>query len=214
MFPAFLSGTINTKAMTKSKYPPILFNTEMVQAILDNRKKQTRRLIKDPYVQERLESGDHDRTYIEKNVPYKIGDILWVRETWHEIHDSETNQFIKYGYKADWSEGITSHPKNKGIWKPSIHMPKEATRIFLKVTKVKWERIQDISEADAIAEGVELFDTNRYKDYEDLNNSFLHARISFASLWESINGKNSWQKNPYVWVYDFEQVEKPSDFLS
>lgn len=191
--------------MTKSKYPPVLFNTEMVQARLANRKDQTRRLIKDPYIVERLASGDHDRTYIEKNVPYKIGDILWVRETfWFDILAQE------YEYKADEKP----YMKLFTGWKPSIHMPKEAARIFLKVKNVRWQRIQDISETDAIAEGVKLYDTNRYKDYEDLNNSFLHARISFASLWESINGKNSWQKNPYVWVYDFEQVEKPADFLS
>lgn len=199
--------------MTKSKYPPILFNTEMVQAILDNRKKQTRRLIKDPYVQERLESGDHDRTYIEKNVPYKIGDILWVRETfWFDILAQE------YEYKADEKP----YMKLFTGWKPSIHMPKTAARIFLKVKNVRWERIQDISEADAIGEGLQVlpqtewesrnFDETWYKDYLDKKNFWRVAKMSFRSLWQKINSKDSWKQNPYVWVYDFEQVEKPADF--
>lgn len=234
MFPTSLSGTINTKAMTKSKYPPVLFNTEMVQAILDNRKKQTRRLLQpQPYKTEdfivdgleekikvaeilrhpkRIKYDGIFRLQAPKLWPakYHIGNILWVRETWHRIFDAETDEFLEYGYKADHSTGI---------WSPSIHMPKAAARIFLKVTNVRAERLQDISEADAIAEGViqhSDYGTTGYVDYEnrDVAVTDIDAIWSYQTLWQSIYGKESWEQNPFVWVYDFEQVEKPADFLS
>lgn len=102
-------------------------------------------------------------------------------------------------------------------WKPSIFMPREAARIFLEVTDVRAERLQDISEEDAIAEGVEVIGnaigTPQYRDY--LNRNGDHSAggwpvISFQSLWEYINGAGSWETNPWVWVYSFKRIEKPA----
>lgn len=205
--------------MTKSKYPPILFNTEMVKAILENRKKQTRRLLQpQPYktedfiiegLEEKIKGAEilrhpkrikYDgifKSQASKLWPakYQIGDVLWVRETW--IH---WNGYYQYK-PLPFGEEL-------GKWKSSIHMPKEAARIFLKVTNVRCERIIEISCEDCKKEGVN-YHKHENKDVDD----FL-ALEAFMELWQSINGKDSWEQNPYVWVYDFEQVEKPADFLS
>ena len=152
---------------------PIIFSTEMVKAILDGRKTQTRRIIK-PQPMLKLYPNFENKSWhwkdchwleggigfptsgIEDYSPYKPGDILWVRETWCEV-PYET-KCIKSGdgflcvpkkaYKADSKIDFT------GIWKSPIHIPKEAARIFLRVVGVEVERLQDISEEDAIAEGV------------------------------------------------------------
>lgn len=87
-------------------------------------------------------------------------------------------------------------------WRPSIFMPKEAARIFLKVINVRVERLHDISESDAIAEGIIIEKT-----------PFIEPANAFASLWQSINGKKSWAQNPFVWVYEFERTEKPENFI-
>lgn len=211
--------------MTKSKYPPILFNTEMVQAILDNRKKQTRRIQgleiinknPDDYILDGLQIIDfyifhnkfsRDEIFIKPK--YNIGDVLWVRETWHKIFDAETDKFLKYGYKADHSTGI---------WSPSIHMPKASARIFLKITRVRVERLRDISELDAVDEGFGKVVTKKYEHpgwyINHLNKHHMFNAVdSFASMWVKLNGNGAWKQNPYVWVYDFDQVEKPADFLS
>ncbi|WP_412464232.1 hypothetical protein [Flavobacterium mekongense] len=168
--------------------------------------------------------------------PYgQVGDVLWVREKWgkttniecredldwphrpHIITDREPNGEIysAYIYAADgyWQwlddDGFTTE---KSYWKPSIHMPKEACRLFLKIKSIRVERLNDITEGDACLEGVELMDTNRYKDYIDKHNSVISSRISFATLWQSINGEESWNSNPWVWVIEFERIEKPENF--
>lgn len=225
--------------MENSQFRPILFSTPMVQAILEGRKTMTRRAVKptpienENYHFEKLEKlGSNmfgmipnkgieidNRTISPFNgiwkCPYEVGDVLWVRETW-QIRDSRKPKEIFY--KA--SDDMTCAP-----WKPSIFMPKEACRIFLKIKSIKVEKLQDISEEDAKAEGV-LFD-NQFKKYTcyfcetkwhkgspSCNDGFFNEAIaSFYSLWVSINGDESFKANPFVFVYEFEQIEKPLDFI-
>lgn len=203
-------------------FKPILFSTEMVQAILAGRKTQTRRVVKNQPPTEQYKPRlfkDHfgkllldfsnTKVFLTESTPAKCqpGDILWVRETFAK--PPITAFGVPYIHKAGFDRTICG-------WKHSIHMPKEAARIFLKVTNVRCERLQEISEGDSISEGVELFDTNRYKDYEDKKSSGVRkARVSFATLWDSINAKkHPWKSNPWVWVYDFERIEKPENFIS
>lgn len=195
--------------MTKTKFKPVLFRTPMVQAILEDRKTQTRRVNNHPYFSK--------EELLEHTLPkYQVGDVLWVRETFElvpvqvaSIREADLITKMKFKYKADGEECFER-------WKPSIHMPREAARIFLKVTNVRLERLQDISESDAIAEGVELYDTNLYKDYSNFKLSGVsRAKVSFATLWDKINGQEetkNWLADPFVWVYEFERVEKPKDF--
>lgn len=225
------------------KTKPILFSTPMVQAILDGRKTQTRRIIdKDGWVNAITELEPVAIAAAGYNPKYQTSDIIWVRETWRMTGWNETEMLIEY------KDGISSWAEIKDLmwlskqveklaakgylrsnheterfdvvkeipWKPSIFMPKEACRMFLKVTDVRVERLQDISEDDAIAEGIEEVRPApfliRYKNY--LENGYLDSPIeSFKTLWQSINGKESWKRNPWVWVYEFEKIEKPGDFF-
>lgn len=217
------------------KFIPILFSTPMVQAILDGRKTQTRRVIKGftaevngkyinfEYKTSKLKMSVGNVTFknlnkpflgIVEESPYGVpGDILWVRETWHEVKKSNFNRNIPYLYKASSHETKVENYK----WKPSIFMPKQACRLFLKVVSVRVERLQDISEEDAISEGVKMVG-NLYNNYSagyqhfGVGNLFQYAKKSFASLWESINGEESWNSNPWVWVLEFCVIDKPSNF--
>ncbi|WP_445458406.1 hypothetical protein [Flavobacterium sp. HNIBRBA15423] len=211
------------------KIKPILFSTEMVQAILEGRKTQTRRTKgletisknANSYRYDGLdESGDtgteyqhffeiidHNKKPIEKycsiKSPYKIGDILWVREFFVKFEKwKELEQKFSYYYKADFYNHTFKY-------EPSIHMPKEACRLFLKIKNIRAERLNDISQADAIAEGIK-------KDLGWKNYLFEGAETdpysSFETLWKKINGKESWNSNPWVWVIDFERCEKPKNF--
>lgn len=253
------------------KERPILFSTPMVQAILDGRKTQTRRVIKPqpeavdlvqhktipfngspefllknikcPYGQPgdsvwqkgmipcsgyyyikgetdefplylwKVEDEDNPGHYFitwgynENDDPESIevegwhidtiewkrpGDVLWVRETWTEEYftvDHTMREDHQFMYKAD------QYGERKINWKPSIHMPKIACRIKLKITNIRVERLQDISERDAEAEGViriELYKTFVWE---------------YETLWEIINGKGSWDKNPWVWVVEFKRID-------
>lgn len=210
--------------MENIKYHPILFSTPMVQALLDNRKKQTRRIIRlpnyHPSLPEKqiskmvikdwiLYDGNHENIGTIK-APYKVGDVLWVRETSYECI-SENLQGVFY-YKATMLSSWSFK------WKPSIFMPKKACRIFLKIKSIKVERLQDISEEDAKAEGVKFLPNGSYRNYheEEIDQNYMYtkqAKISFETLWESINGFDSLASNPYVFVYEFEQIEKPLDFI-
>jgi hypothetical protein len=183
---------------------PILFSTSMVQAILDGRKTQTRRVIKDKDITNNFdidvdgsvyayidpETGDsYTPTAIAK---YQIGDILWVRETWSRDESGEYVYRTNYGTTED-----DSFPPSMFRWRPSIHMPCEAARIFLRVTNVRAERVQDITAHDAIHEGMESeipFDTVD----------------EFKELWNNLNAKRGygWESNPWVWVYEFEKINK------
>lgn len=196
------------------KEKPILFNTEMVQAILYGRKTQTRRTFKyQPFSDAEIEGPDFFNTvkydkdgYTEEGPevygawdenndwgiksPCQPGDILWVRETFAPIDYG--HNLTRYAFKADGSI-IWNYFK----WKPSIHMPKDAARIWLKVTDVRCERLKDISEDDAWSEGVKGKGITRYEG---------ESIQLFQSLWQSIHGPDSWNENPWVWVYEFEVV--------
>ena len=180
-----------TKAEILAVAKPILFNTEMVQAILDGRKTQTRRVIKyscpsrpDQTLDDFI--GDKDPQGLAVYADYHPGDILWVRETW-------AKQFGVYWYKAGpFPDGAV--PPDK--WRPSIHMPKEAARIFLRVLSVRTERLQDITEENARAEG-----TFYGALIDDSDSMILAAQDTFPELWDSTvkpskRDQYGWSANP------------------
>lgn len=206
---------------------PILFNTEMVRAILDGRKSCTRRLVKIRrkdacgfYVTKKSDgtfSGiyeyDENESMFDNPLmpPYQPGDILYVRETWKKAPNG-------YYYYEDWQrDDIADVTK----WKPSIHMPKEAARIWLKVTNVRVERLQDITPKGAESEGVGnlFYDDIGYgeKNYgTEVDPEYGIAKEQFAWLWESTIKKSDldrygWDANPYVWVISFERCAKPAE---
>lgn len=163
------------------KERPILFSAPMVQAILAGSKTQTRRVVKSPGM--------------ESPCPYgEIGDFLWVRETWG-VRDG------MIVYRANDED----MPLDKGEkWKPSIHMWRNASRITLEITNVRIERLQEISESDARAEGV-----SKYEGECPLRNKRLNKyQLQFAALWDSINAKRGlgWDVNPFVWVIEFKRI--------
>jgi hypothetical protein len=192
---------------------PILFNTEMVRAILDGRKTCTRRICKDANectVPDMEFYNADKRTYAvhnfadkeqmeqlstaERTCPICTGDILYVRETWKEAPKG-------YYYYEDWQKDDIADVTK---WKPSIHMPKEAARIWLKVTNVRVERLQEITEVQAQAEGCN----------SGLLTGACTARGQFEDLWNSTVKKSDidrygWDANSYVWVIEFERCEKP-----
>ena len=202
---------MNKQLLQKAK--PILFNTEMVKAILDGRKTQTRRIAKlenidCPYCEDYLVpygwANDMEIGYqcinedcmhttsINQKPKYKASDILYVRETWN--YDEQNN---KPYYKADFDLGSANALGM--IWKPSIHMPKKYARIFLKVTNVRVERLQDITRKDVLSEGIREHAVNQFHPHTCL----------FETLWNSTTKKGyKWEDNPYVFVYEFERIEK------
>lgn len=185
------------------KQRPILFSGPMVTAIIEGRKTQTRRLVKsrsyitdyeNGIVFEMTEDGSQPI-----NCPYGIElDRLWVRETWGREYGGG------FLYRASHS-----HMKPDGGWKPSIHMPRTVSRINLEVQSIRVERLQDITREDALSEGV-YYDQrlDGYVTDKDGRN-FHHSdpRISFCKLWVAINGGESWDANPYVWVVQFKQSQ-------
>ena len=210
---------------------PILFNTPMVRAILRGRKSATRRVIKpQPYYErtpDRLYSGKVGNTDCEVwswpslTVPkprYKPNDILYVRETWAVTGtDVDIFWFENSGQLWDgmyvYKEELGDISDIGGRWHPSIYMPKEAARIFLKVTDVRTERLRDINEKEAIAEGVG--DPYEYKDakwYDERPELLDSCKIAaFAGLWDSTTKKKDldlygWDANPWVWIIEFERV--------
>lgn len=214
------------------KIKPILFNTEMVRAILDGRKICTRRLVKLPSYIKQQEDGlytlyaegtCYENQYLEEIIsyikqPYQPGDILYVRETWE--------RFECWNCEGDERGNCSKEPKKSVLdktcgcymyratdeisgdakWHPSIHMPKEAARIWLKVTDVRVERLQDITSEQICREGVEV-------EYPHVLNG-EEKRYAFSALWNSTIKKSDidrygWNANPYVWVIEFERCEKP-----
>ena len=226
----------------------------MVQAILEGRKSQTRRIMKiQPDSRGTRCTNVHFEDWHGRKLkcPYGwVGDILWVKETWQEVFELEYDHHAMdgscvnirewipnfdsiektcVGLSSEWS--CASMPernkyyvyrasdiqfcdeKHKLKWKPSIFMPKAASRIKLEITDVRVERVQDISDADAISEGL------RSKEYTDGHQSFGKWYSSecgtwhpnpvdaYSNLWESINGKGSWEKNPWVWCISFKRVK-------
>lgn len=228
------------------KETPTLFTGEMVRAILDGRKAQTRRMIKSPsrkhdhftlvdygdglwpYLSDDGESSitdDGNETAIE--CPYgKPGDRLWVRETWAigvstgnswhsengRIKSIAEPQRYARRYAADGTEGFY------GKWRPSIFMPKWACRLWLELTDVRVERLQEVTEADAIAEGVKVCPNMNGREgttgyvwpgspYDLSGLCHSSAITAFSQGFESINGADSWAANPWVWVLTFRRVE-------
>lgn len=212
---------------------PILFNTEMVRAILDGRKSCTRRICKDAneYVVPDMDFFNADkRTYAvhnfadkehteqlstaERSCPICPGDILYVRETWGEGYEEGT-----YIYRADdkLADLQTFKEASKIIYHPSIHMPKEAARIWLRVTDVRVERLNEITNDGCVAEGIypsncrgcnAAFgcDTCIDEGYSEID--------EFTEVWNSTIKKSDidrygWDASPWVWVIEFERCEKP-----
>lgn len=195
---------------------PILFNTEMVKAILEGRKTVTRRVIKPRYRDDEhgwtvcINSYTHlveDVAYTDGEgactrsikPPYGVGDILYVRETWIESS-------FGYAYRASDCSTIEDWAGEEIKWKPSIFMPKEAARIFLRVTDVRVERLQDITPKQAGNEGV-LWETD---------NSGQFRRWQFHRLWDSTIKKKDldeygWSANPWVWVIEFKRIESEEE---
>lgn len=194
---------------------PILFNTAMVNAILDGRKTTTRRVIKDVDNNYTYLGSDKQKSNVlfsrnttglslKIKIPYKAGDTLYVRETWQISNPmgdfARDNMTAEYVYKAGYSKGERipidrEQEKNLGVWKPSIHMPKVAARIFLKVIGVRVERLQDITEQGIKAERI----TEEWPP---------HAMDKFQELWDSTTKEYRWETNPWVWVIEFERIEK------
>jgi hypothetical protein len=221
--------------MIERKERPILFSGPMVRAILDGRKTQTRRVIKPqppqwidelhggqlsgraPYELENEDNqivgwGFQDERGTYWRVPYgNPGDRLWVREAWAVV-PHVTDNGPKHRAKGDgtgvtWRADWNANPSGFK-WKPSIHMPRWASRITLEITAVRVERLNDISEADAIAEGAE----RPVLSATELNGMPVHPMTGsyadgFQDLWGSINGPESWAANPWVWVIEFQKVE-------
>lgn len=218
---------------------PILFNTEMVRAILDGQKTCTRRVVKTRrkdacgfYVTKRpdgsftgvYEYDEDERMFENQLIQYKPGDILYVRETW-------TKECGKYYYRADYDSdyldpcetlsggypaSCRNYPGCEGCtatswrirWHPSIHMPKDAARIWLKVTDVRVERLQDITSEQIYREGTEVEEPFVLNGEE--------KRYAFSVLWNSTIKKSDrdrygWQANPYVWKIEFERCKKPKE---
>lgn len=195
------------------KYIPILFSTPMVQAIMDGRKTQTRRTKflsdlthgDDTVLHHKKELAFNADTWLTDILAYcpygKPGDVLWVRETWRET-DSDII------FKADATDPFITSVR----WKPSIHMPKAAARIFLEVVSRRVERLQDISESDAKAEGI-VMNNLPHEGWYWMENVYSTdcPILAYEKLWNSING--NWDENPFVWVVEFKRIEKPKGFL-
>ncbi|EPB8219961.1 MAG: hypothetical protein E7J71_06960 [Clostridium perfringens] len=223
---------------------PILFNTAMVRAILDGKKTCTRRIIKgvptnyeplgyvlyptdDKNLGNLVFGGKGANVYYAKPL-YKAGDVLYVRETWkrYEKRVGEGNSCRLtefYGYKADEDKQDNPSEFYESKWKPSIHMPKEAARIFLKVTSVRAERLKDIKDQGCLNEGIREFTKDGIvKKYDTEPNMHTWEKMprtpkeAFEKLWNStlqLKGKwNGWTNlfefNPWVWVIEFERIEE------
>lgn len=195
------------------KERPILFSTEMVRAILAGTKTQTRRLVKDKeFLKYATDEETIDFLKVTAICPYgNKGDRLWVRETFGEWE----SLLGKYIYKANMSKSEAFLFR----WKPAIHMPREASRINLVITDIRIERLHDITDQDAMDEGISMVDDYHWKDYfGDFAGFDFDANIkskygeklsgevtSYASLWSKINGLESWLSNPWVWVIEFQK---------
>ena len=191
---------------------PILFNTEMVRAILDGRKTTTRRIVKFNFNKVYTTACAYGRWnesygktlpshliewYVKSKAkpPYQIGDVLYVRETFCSAYDGESYFFLADKCTGREQKKLLDYDDVR--WHPSLHMPKEAARIFLKVTNVRAERLQDITEEQAIKEGA----------------SKIGGILDFKMIWEDTLKKDNyaayrWNANPFVWVVEFERCEK------
>lgn len=202
---------------------PILFNTDMVRAILDGRKTVTRRLVKKSTVDKFVIDdngkllGSFNAAHPEwggyptiDDATYQPGDILYVRETWDNEPVTPGGHFRPRGvwyYKAD---GDLRPEGWRGNWHPSIHMPKEAARLFLRVTDVRVDRVQDITEEQAKAEGANWKNGKNVGVVEKMRRSAIER---FAEIWDAtIKSADldtyGWEANPWVWAIEFERISK------
>lgn len=214
------------------KERPILFNGDMVRALLAGTKTQTRRVVKPQPVwnADLVPNGWEWRVPIEKGPLYKWpvasdfsielarrcpygqpGDRLWVRETW--ARDDEDGTML---FRADDNEATRTWEHERIVsglpryrWRPSIHMPRWASRILLEIVSVHVERLQEISEEDAKGEGLYQDQAGRWTTYSatEQHREHLNPVEAYRELWESINGDGSWDANPWVWVVEFKRVE-------
>lgn len=214
----------------------MIFNGEMVRAILDGRKTQTRRIVKSDCMDigekddgTRWPWREHDNGgdywYL---CPFgAVGDRIWVREAWQSIHDSadefghveertyapsipkEKDRYWHTVYAEYF--GNENREDRRFPWRPAIHMPRWASRITLEITGVRVERLNSISQEDAQAEGMELTGWRPTYSDPDSGGEFCTPYDNFAQLWESIYGEESWKANPWVWVIEFKVVPNVQD---
>lgn len=196
------------------KERPILFSGEMVRAILDGRKTQTRRIVKPQPTESILPTPPFSETWdCEYCCPYGVaGDRLWVRETFVPACNFDPSPESGVFYRADQHEKY-NRMNIEWRWKPSIHMPRWASRITLEVTGVRVERLNDISNDDCVSEGITAIgkavrlSTGDYAQAGRYENSASTVRQLFSQLWEQINGPGSWKINPWVWVVNFQRID-------
>ena len=208
----------------------MIFNGDMVRAILDGRKTQTRCVMKpqpDPcpaprsghwwpsnvfktmlHVEEEMQNGKGGwGGLVGDACPFgAVGDRIWVRETWAEAGAGAPDLKL---YRANYPEHVPTHyenvpPVDEIRWTPSIHMPRWASRITLEITCVRVERLNSISQKDAQAEGMELTGWRPTYSDPDSGGEVWTPYDNFAQLWESIYGEENWQANPWVWVIEFK----------
>lgn len=223
----------------------------MVQAILEGKKKQTRRVIKSTPIEnenyhfEKLEKFgskaygmipnkefeiDNINSFSYNGIwfcPYEVDDVLWVRENfytgcnfdhWKPSQLEQCN--VEVFFQADLENYDIPSPLSRGKIRPSIFLPFKYCRTFLKIKSIRVERLQDISEEDAQAEGAHFLYhglgtviIDSHPDWEKLYKPRASYKDGFHYIWKYINGEESWQLNPYVFVYEFEKIEKPLDFI-
>lgn len=217
---------------------PMLFKTDMVKTILNGSKTQTRRIAKVPNGYQITGCAD-DLLLIDSlsnpnikefvRCPYgNIGDVIWVKETYYALgrwvkdgislkgrqkwRFEDKTPIGNYGFMDSVPQNVIKRVSQDYGWykRPSLFMPKIAARIKLEITGLRLERLQDITEEDAIAEGVEKSDCSeiviRYKNYLNSYGSYSTPSYSYRTLWEKINGKDSWSLNPFVWVIEFKKL--------
>lgn len=187
----------------------MIFNSEMVRAILDGRKTQTRRPVKFPVHDKNLGcelagnelAGELSAGNYLNSAFGKQGDRIWVRETWARYNIDQDSYDMAYRATPpeDWPE--------EGKWRPSIHMPRWASRILLEITGIRVERLNAISQEDAQDEGMELTGWRPTYSDQDSGGEVWTPYDNFARLWDSIYGEGSWKVNPWVWVIEFKRVE-------
>lgn len=213
---------------TTAKEKPILFSKPMVRAIVSGTKTQTRRVIKNLIAYDdrwvwKISKHSTLTVAVGERIksPYgEAGERLWVRERWRAMAGSMTligtdgckNLIDYYSGFQEWKtcsyeQFLSPDNFELGKWKPSIHMPRWVSRIDLEITKIRVERLQDISEEDAKAEGCEIGWTSPQKISEERRKDY---RGGFQQLWQSINGENSWSENPWVWVVEFKKIKPES----
>ena len=218
------------------KERPIIFNAPMVRAILEGRKTQTRRVVKpqpnrgseltrmqdgyaDGFIRAVFAQDDEPNAYGIRCHYGERGDRLWCKETWcvgNPFDNISPSNLPGLNDGTRWAVDYAANPKRvwhqdyQGKWRPSIHMPRWASRITLEITAVRVERLQDISEEDAEAEGVYEYIGEPQVECDGQVLHFPDASFvrGYLSVWESIHGPGSWAANPFVWVLEFKRVEE------